>query len=373
MKLVRGVMGLVCLGVAACAEQQSDIMEANAGQTQARLAPLPSPDITLSRIAFGSCADEEKPQPIWATIARENPDMFLFIGDNVYADHNRGKPVENFSRAELEFSYGLLQEHPDFAPFRARVPMLSTWDDHDFGKNDAGVEFALKSDAKELMLATLGAPQETAMVSRPGVYHAATYGAEGQRVQVIMLDTRWFRTALTQTDERGAPGKERYVPDGNPSNTMLGEAQWRWLAERLKEPADLRLLVSSIQVIADGHGWEAWRTMPIERERLFNLIETTGADNMVILSGDRHVGGLYRQEIAPGLVLQEITSSSLNLPWSNWNPGKDRVEETGPYQIGDLYGFENYGLLTINWRSRQLQADLRSSDGTPVRSTIVSF
>ena len=37
---------------------------------------------------------------------------------------------------------------------------------------------------------------------------------------------------------------------------MLGEEQWRWLGNLLREPADLRLLASSIQVVADGHGWE---------------------------------------------------------------------------------------------------------------------
>lgn len=337
------------------------------------LAPLPPAATVLSRIAFGSCADEELPQPIWSTIIANDPQLFLFIGDNVYADRNRGEYVENYSRAELEFAYGLLKDHTDFAPFRSQVPMLSTWDDHDYGKNDGGAEFTLKGDAKELMLETLGAPQEQAMIARPGVYHAATFGPPGQRIQIIMLDTRWFRSPLKKTDDYMAVGKEKYVPDDDPDKTMLGDAQWQWLEEQLRQPADLKLLVSSIQVIADGHGWEAWRTLPRERERLYALIRKTGAANLLVLSGDRHVGGLYQHTIPGGITLNEITSSSLNLPWSNWNPGKDQVEETGPHQWGDLFGQVNYGFLTIDWGSRVVRAELKAEDGAAVRTFNVAF
>lgn len=338
-----------------------------------KIAALPQSDQVLTKIAFGSCADEELPQPIWQTIAADNPDVFLFMGDNVYADRNRGESVQKFTRAELEFAYSTLDAHADFVPFRASVPMLSTWDDHDLGKNDAGVEFELKQDAKDLMIETLGIPQDAAMLSRPGVYHAATYGPVGQRLQVIMLDTRWFRSALKETDKHGAVGKERYVPDADPSKTMLGAEQWVWLKRQFEQPADLRILVSSIQVIADGHGWEAWRTMPLEREKLYAMIEETGAGNIIILSGDRHVGGLYRKTISPEITLVEVTSSSLNLPWSNWNPDKDRVAETGPNQIGDLYGKANFGTLDIDWDKRQVLGTLKSEAGIAARSINVAF
>ncbi len=147
----------------------------------------------------------------------------------------------------------------------------------------------------------------------------------------------------------------------------------RGSANSLEKPADLRLLVSSIQVVADEHGWEARRTMPLEREKLYSIIADIVATDTIILSDDRHVGGLYRQTISPGIMLSEVTSSSLNLPWSNWNPGKDRVEETGPYQIGNLYGKANYGLMDIDWTSRQVIAQLKSENGATTRSINVTF
>lgn len=338
-----------------------------------RLAPLPNPSTVLTRIAIGSCADEELPQPIWSVILEDKPELFLFMGDNVYADINRGERVQDYRRSELEFAYGLLAKHDDFKPFRAQVPMLATWDDHDFGKNDAGVEFELKGDAKELMIDTLGVPQETAMLARDGVYHAAIFGAPGRRLQIIMLDTRWFRSPLKVTDEPGAKGKERYLPDDSAEKTILGEEQWRWLEEQLQKPAELRLLVSSIQVVAEGHGWEAWRNLPLEQKRLFDLLKRTDARNTIVLSGDRHIGGLYQRQIADDFILTEMTSSSLNLPWTRWNPGKSRVEETGPHQIGDMMGHANYGIISIDWDEGRVSLALKDEKGASARSLDVAF
>jgi alkaline phosphatase D len=338
------------------------------GDDERHIATLPDASSVLTRIAFGSCADEEKPQPIWEKIAAENPDLFLFIGDNVYADINRGEFLNGASRAELEFSYDLMQKHPDFSAFQQKYPILATWDDHDFGKNDAGIEFDGKVDAKELMLETFGPPQDTAMKDRDGVYHSAIFGPEGQRVQVIMLDTRWFRSGLTVTDERGVKGKERYLPSEDPDQSMLGEAQWKWLAGELSKPADVRLLVSSIQVLADGHGWEAWRTMPKERKRLYNLLKETHAENTVILSGDRHVAGFYKLEKELDYDLYEFTSSSLNL---SFNPGP--VDETGPNQIDELYGPENFGLITIDWDKGLLALELKDNGGKTVQNVSIGL
>ncbi|MCH2153683.1 MAG: hypothetical protein MK089_10120, partial [Phycisphaerales bacterium] len=40
----------------------------------------------VSRVAFGSCANHEIPQPIWEAVASWAPDVFVFLGDNVYGD-----------------------------------------------------------------------------------------------------------------------------------------------------------------------------------------------------------------------------------------------------------------------------------------------
>ena len=84
---------------------------------------------------------------------------------------------------------------------------------------------------------------------REGLHIDYKWGVAPTRTQVILLDTRWFRSAFQPTPNYGASGMERYVPDPDLSKTMLGMEQWSWLEEKLLEPADLRLIVSSIQVI----------------------------------------------------------------------------------------------------------------------------
>jgi alkaline phosphatase D len=276
---------------------------------------VPSP---VTRIAFGSCADEEKPQPIWDAVLAYQPQLFLFAGDNVYGDVRQGREVPDAELIEsLQESYTQAAQVSGMARLRSTIPHLATWDDHDYGKNDAGAEFAGRHEAQQLFLQFWDVPLSDVRHQREGIYHSQSFGPSGQRVQVILLDTRFFRSSLKPTDQRNAAGRERYLPDEDPAKTMLGEAQWSWLAERLREPADVRLIVSSIQVVAEGHGWERWGNFPRERQRLYDLIRSTAAGGVILLSGDRHIGGLYRETTAtPGCVANLLFQS-----FSYWGGG----------------------------------------------------
>ncbi len=248
------------------------------------------------------------------------------------------------------------------------MPILPVWDDHDYGQNDGGADFPPRSLA-ERIYERFWRLDETALADRPGVYTSDMIGPEGQRVQIIRLDTRFFRSALTPTDEWGAPGKERYLPSTDPDQDMLGGAQWAWLETELRKPADLRLLVSSIQITPDVHGWEAWSTMPLERERLYGLIEQTGAQGVVLVSGDRHTSFLYKDGANAPYPLYEITASSLNVAFSK-EPDSAEVDEK---QLGLGYGFENYGEIEIDWQGEALNLIINDALGTAVRSQTVRF
>jgi alkaline phosphatase D len=315
----------------------------------------------LTRIAFGSCADEEKPQPIWDAVLRYRPDLFLFAGDNVYGDVRTGRDVPEVELIEsLQQAYAQAARLPGLVALRSTVPHLATWDDHDYGKNDAGADFAARYDAQKLFLQFWDVPLSDERHRREGIYHAQTFGPQGQRVQVILLDTRFFRSPLRATDQRNAPGRERYLPDDDPAKTMLGEAQWAWLADRLEEPAEIRLVVSSIQVLAEGHGWERWGNFPRERQRLYDLIRDTGANGVVFLSGDRHIGGLYRESAGTPYPLVEITSSGINQEFA-------ANREPGPNRLGAVYGAPNFGTVEIDWWEGILTLSLRNGAGEAVR------
>ncbi len=344
---------------------------------QATLAPQPMPSVplntskTLTRIGFGSCMKQDQNQSIWNKVAETNPDVFLFIGDNVYGDNYSELP----GLPELHDAYALLAQSEPFAKLRGQTPLLVTWDDHDYGLNDNGATFKYREDAEELFDFVWAIPKESESAQRPGVYDSWLVGEEeGKRVQIILLDTRYFRSDLLLTDEKNAPGKERYMPSDDKTKTMLGEAQWQWLEEELKKPADLRIIASSIQVIADGHGWEAWRTLPAERERLYSLIGAAGAENVVFISGDRHAGAIYKRNLVAAYPLYEMTSSSLNAPASVWRAESNvTYVEPGPHRLTDMFYDVNFGLIDIDWDKEEIQFKLMDENGEPALSQKVNL
>jgi len=308
---------------------------------------------SLTRIAFGSCAHQAKPQPIWDAVLDYRPELFIFTGDNVYGDVTAG------AMTELEDAYARAATIPGYAKLRTTVPVLATWDDHDYGRNDGGADFAYKEAAKRLFLDFWQIPDDDPRRTRAGIYHAETFGPEGMSVQVILLDTRSFRSPL----ERRSPESKGYLPDPDPAKTMLGPVQWGWLRAQLEEAAELRLIVSSVQVLAEGHAFERWGNLPAEQAKLFDLIEDTGARGIVFLSGDRHVGALYRRPGAP-YDLYEITSSGINMTYA-------ANREEGPFRLGAVYGAENFGTIDIDWWAGEVRLAVRSMNGSAVRAVTI--
>lgn len=317
---------------------------------------------TLRRIAFGSCADQNNPQGVWTSIEEAKPDAFIFMGDNVYGD------VTSPDLRELVAAYNGLAASRPFTQFAKHVPVLAVWDDHDYGLNDGGADFQYRDQSKALFLQFWDVDHSDPRRDHEGIYRSWVSGDKGRRVQVILLDTRSFRSPLKKTDARGAPGKERYVPDADPGKTMLGAEQWAWLEEQLREPAELRLIVSSIQVLAEGHGWERWGNLPGERAKLFDVIERTRAEGVILLSGDRHLAAMYRDPRAVDYPLTEVTSSSLNLPIDGING-----DEPGPLRLGPTVTEANFGLMEIDWDAGEVALTLRRTSGAEVQRQTVDI
>lgn len=329
------------------------------------LAAAPLPALAqnrppLSRIAFGSCADQTLPQPIWEAVLAYRPDLFIFCGDNVYGDFSSA------DAAKLKQAYAAARTIPGYARLREAVPHIAIWDDHDYGRNDGSASFPHKAISKELFLDFWNAPANDVRRTREGIYDSLIVGPPGRRVQIILLDVRWFRSPFKPTDQRGAPGRERYLPDPDPAKTMLGSAQWAWLAAELKKPAELRLIVSGTQVLAEGHGWERWGNLPLEKQKLIDTIANSGAKGAIFLSGDRHIGAIYK-ETPPGLYpLYEITSSGINKVYR-------MAREAGPNRVGDLLAEENFGTVDVDWAQRRVTLALRDGDGQARRSLEIEF
>ncbi len=314
-------------------------------------------DTALTRIAFGSCNHQSRSQHMWAQIAAQNPQMFLFIGDNNYGDQgwNGGADLSS-----LRAAYEVMAATPELVSFREEVPMMITWDDHDFAFNDGGANFAFRQWSETMFETFWNSTDEVR--SRPGIYESRMFGADGQRTQIIMLDTRYFRSDFDRMDytpQRAPLGP--YVPSEDPSKTILGDAQWEWLQAELAKPADLRIVVSSIQVLTDAHDYEAWESLPLERAKLYAMLAGREESGMVMLSGDRHAGGVYSETPAGGAeALWELTSSSLNYSFSS--TASNTAREPDDKRLTDFISEENYGLVDIDWAAQEVTLRLMGSE-----------
>ncbi|XZE54730.1 alkaline phosphatase D family protein [Planctomycetaceae bacterium SH139] len=314
----------------------------------------------VQRIAFGSCANQFKPCPIWGTIADYDPDLLLLLGDNIYADLVDGK-LKPATPERITESYQQLALLPDFARLRRDVSIMATWDDHDYGNNDAGVEWEHKDVAAELFHDFFATPADSPRRSQRGIYHSQTIGPVGQRVQIIMLDTRYFRSELAKADTPLPGFRARpYITADGTDATMLGEAQWKWLEQQLRQPAELRIIGSSIQVLSNDHPFEKWGNMPREQARLYELIRETQASGVVIISGDRHLGEISVDPASVGYPLYDITASGLNQATQGW-----REVEANRLRVAALPYGNHFGSIEIDWTATDplVALQLRHEDG----------
>jgi alkaline phosphatase D len=181
------------------------------------------------------------------------------------------------------------------------------------------------------------------------------FGPPGKRVQVILLDTRYFRSPLAR-DPDLSPDQGRYKPSDDPAATMLGDEQWKWLEAQLREPADLRLLVSSIQVLSDEHHFEKWGNLPRERQRLLDLLRDTKAAGVIILSGDRHRAEISLLNEGVPYPLYDVTASALNMSHPIDKPEPNSLRQ------GELVMDNNFGLLTIDWNKADPEINIQLRD-----------
>ena len=304
---------------------------------------------SVQRIAFGSCLGQDGVQPIWKHVLAQRPDAFVFLGDNVYAD--------TVDPVELRAAYAKLAAQPGFEALKKSTRVLATWDDHDYGQNDAGGDYPLKEESKQIFLDFFGVPRESPRRSRDGVYHAEVIGPPGRRVQIILLDTRYNRSPLVwQADASDKVDGGRYLRNTDPAATVLGAKQWAWLEEQLRVPAQVRIIGSSIQVVDEDTTGETWTNFPLERKRLFNLLwRATGS---LFISGDRHFAELSMMASEAGYPTYDLTSSSLN-----WSEHMFRMPERNRHRVSVLNRGDNFGLIEIDWNRRDPLLRFKIIDG----------
>ncbi|MBW7883293.1 MAG: alkaline phosphatase family protein [Caldilineaceae bacterium] len=317
----------------------------------------------VDTIAFGSCAEQDRQQLIWDAVLASQPDVFVFLGDNIYGD------TEDMD--ELRAKYELLGAKEGYQRLQATTDVIAIWDDHDYGANDAGMEYPMKEESKQIFLDFFGEPEDSERRLRDGgIYTAYLYGPEGQRVQVILPDLRWDRTPVNtvsdaEYEELALIGAGPYTTTVGADVHMLGAEQWAWLEEQLRQPAELRIIGTSIPFLQDGTGWETWTNFPDERERLIRLIEETGANGVIFITGDTHWAQFSKRTTDVPYALWEVNSSGLTENWEWVPPDKNR--------LGSYYFEDNYGLIRINWDKEdpEITLEIRAVDNDLVMQNTI--
>lgn len=297
-------------------------------------------------IAFGSCNDHLRPNLLWDDILNKNPDVWIWGGDNIYADTDDIEKMRQMYKEQNEI--------PDYAKLVNQVPIIGTWDDHDYGKNDAGIEYVSKDESQDAFLDFMGVPAESPRRNQKGIYTYHDYKAGGKKIRVILLDTRYFRTALTPS----ASGK-RYQPNAEGEGELLGETQWAWLGQALTNSgADFHVIMSSIQFWSSEHGWEKWANFPHEVKRFKTLLSESKPKGTILLSGDRHIS-----EFSGGMIeglpyeLIDFTSSGLTHAFSGYT-GEENAK-----RIGEVVFTESFGLVVIHPITGKVEFQMLGDNG----------
>lgn len=321
----------------------------------------------ISKIAFGSGVDQDQPQLLWANILKHDPDLFILAGDAVYTAKPEQKPIST--------QYKKLNRDPNYRLMREKIPFMATWNDEDYSQPDGGANNPDKEIARTEFFKYWTYARTSIPADQKAIYHSKTFGSTKQTVQVIMLDTRWDRSALkvnpedTYNRETPEPNTfpKPYLADDDKTKRILSEAQWAWLDGELRKPSSLKILVSPIQVIANEHNFEKWGNFPAERERLLNLIRKTKAKHIIIISGDRHISAIAKEYIQGFNTLYDVTSSGLNNPV----PRDNKITDAS--YLNEAYGALSYGLISIDWDKHKAKIELRTLDDEVQQSVDFPF
>jgi alkaline phosphatase D len=247
----------------------------------------PASDVAC-RIAFGSCADEgDGSASVWRRMEGDEVTALVLLGDTPY--------IDTTDLARQRSRYRAFAQPADFARLVSHVPVYSTWDDHDFGRNDTDGNLPGKENSRQAV--TEYRPNPSFGENGEGIYTNFRQGP----VEVFLLDARWF--ARTEGD-LSAP-------------TLLGARQWAWL-ERSLAASTAPFKVLACGMVFNGSvrpfKTDCWGVYPAEYDRLIDLIARVKSQGVVLVSGDVHWSRVIRHDTKDrlGYDLMEFVTSPIH-------------------------------------------------------------
>ncbi|XP_048578845.1 uncharacterized protein LOC116619981 [Nematostella vectensis] len=318
-----------------------------------------SNETVVSRIAFGSCNIQYKPQPLWKHIQKQSPEVFIWLGDAVYADIKVAPfiwmpaPI-----AQVASKFNQQKNNPDYKNFLSSgVQVLGVWDDHDYGIDRGGKHHRDRLQSQGVFLDFLDEPVDSLRRQREGVYASYSYGTGDKTVKIILLDTRSHLKRGSDCD-------------------ILGDEQWAWLERQLNDTATVTLIGTGIQVLSDLPITDKWLTCPNSYDRLLWMLQRL--PRVFLLSGDVHFGEFQcLNSTSTGYPLYEVTSSGMtsvcvsfiSKEFCYWLLTKVGVSSLRTH---DVITEINYGMVNIDWDASPVEVSLevRGPQGAHLQQVI---
>jgi alkaline phosphatase D len=285
-----------------------------------------NPTKRLQRIAFGSCNRQHNQQPLWRDLIQKRPDLFIWAGDNVYADSKNPRGIQA--------AYQMQEQVEDYALFKSMVPIIGTWDDHDFSYNNASGDYPHKAQSQQYFLDFLDEHKLSPRRFQEGIYTSHLYGRAPEQIKIILLDNRYFK-------------------DLDPAAPLLGQPQWEWLEKELAASrASLHFIVGGLSFFAPKLPFsEEWEDYPQELNRLMQLMHKYRPKGLVFLSGDKHFGTIFSRF---GF-LEFMSSGMTHVTRIPLRPYVRQKYENPLFQM-------NYGLIDVEWNGSNPQLTLSLQD-----------
>lgn len=286
---------------------------------------------SINKIAFGSCGVQFGEQFIWNNVVAANPDLWVWLGDNIYGD------TEDME--VLRRKYQQLGDNQNYQYLKENVPIVATWDDHDYGVNDGGKHYPKRKESQQVFLEFFEEPANSPRWNQEGIYTSYDYGVGENTVKLILLDARYHR------DDRETDGD------------VLGEEQWKWLESEFRSStAKVVLIGTGYQFVSDKHPFESWGHFPSERERMLKLIKDTGVKGVIFISGDRHFAEISKLERGDlPYAIHDFTSSGLT-------HANNIMIEKNPHRLKRFLR-RNFGVIQFDWNSKLVILQARKLSG----------
>lgn len=309
-----------------------------------------APDFT---IALGSCsyiseAALDRPgkpygsnYSIFESIAKKNPDIMLWGGDNVYL-----READWDSKSGIYHRYTHSRTLKEMQPLLARTQNIAIWDDHDFGPDDSDRSFYNKNTTQQAF---------------KDFWANKFYGMDPNQKEGIFSSYNWSDAEIFLLDNRFFKSPNKRLSG---EKTMLGTAQIEWLIDALTySKASFKIIVIGGQVLNTEAVFENYENYKSEKDFLLGEILTNQIKGVVFISGDRHFTELSILNRPNTYSLYDWTVS----PLTSGHGAVDKIaKEPNTNRVhGSLFAQHVFGTLSFSGEkeTRQMKMSLFDKDG----------